>query len=111
MLTYHYTLKQIVSTENRDRSNLFMNYDYTVAHGGVDLSAYQDVHTGEISADSPVAACERLYIIYNIDRPLDYTGRSMSMSDIVMLEDDRTQSLWYCDYFGFRFITCVYKKP
>lgn len=40
---------------------------------------------------------EDLFRIFNIERPDDYKGRSMSTSDIVILDD----KVYYCDSFGF----------
>ena len=36
-----------------------------------------------------------------MDRPADFTGHSLSVSDIVVLHQDGTDTAHYCDRFGF----------
>ncbi|MBO5273657.1 MAG: hypothetical protein J6I45_03485, partial [Clostridia bacterium] len=49
--------------------------------------------------------CEKLYMRYNVDRPAGYTGRSMSVSDIVNLWDNSGEepikTSWFCERIGF----------
>ena len=83
----------------------FFDYEFTKTHGGVKLHNYVAADHGTICADSPEQACEMLYRIYNVDYPAGYTGRSMSVSDIVHLFDNSSgesvKTSWFCDSFGF----------
>lgn len=45
---------------------------------------------------------EQQFQIYNTDRPDDFTGHSLSMSDIIALKRDGEVSYHYVDTFGFR---------
>lgn len=104
MHEYTYTFDQI--DESQDENLLtFMDYDFTTRHGGVNMQIYFTADHGTISAPSPAAACEKLFYIYNANRPAGYTGRSMSVSDIVNLWDNSTapavKTSWFCDSFGF----------
>jgi hypothetical protein len=45
---------------------------------------------------------EQQFQIYNTGRPDDFTGHSLSMSDIVALKRDGEISYHYVDAFGFR---------
>ena len=45
--------------------------------------------------------CESIYTRFNIDRPADFTGHSLSVSDIVVLHQDGKDTAHYCDRFGF----------
>lgn len=86
--------------EQASDHKLFMSYDWTMAHGGVNLSEYVAVYTGHIEPEETVAeTLETIYRIFNLDRPKDYTGRSMSVSDIIALEDTGT---YFCDSIGFK---------
>lgn len=44
---------------------------------------------------------ERLFQIFNIDHPADYKGRSLSVSDIVILDGDSGAQCYYCEPIGF----------
>lgn len=103
-MKYTYTFDQL-----RDNMSgtvaLFMDYEWTQKHGGVDQDNYFTADSGTIEADTPQEACERLYCIYNFDHPSGYTGRSMSVSDIVNLwdneQDPPEKTAWFCDRVGF----------
>ena len=45
---------------------------------------------------------ERLFEIFNLNRPGDFTGHSLSVSDIVALKQDGVVSYHYCDSVGFK---------
>lgn len=105
-MTYHYGIRMLHTEDSPEAvKRLFLNYESTVKHfGGVKLSDYKGVASGTVTAASPKDACEKLYAAYNADeRPHGYRGRSMSVSDVVILRDDaREESLWFCDSFGFQ---------
>lgn len=71
-----------------------------------DKDNYQNVYTGEI----PVAlknaengdVLNHLWNELNINHPLDYTGHSLSVSDVVALKRDSEVSYHYVDSFGFK---------
>ena len=44
---------------------------------------------------------ESIYTRFNVDRPADFTGHSLSVSDIVVLHQDGRDTAHYCDRFGF----------
>lgn len=107
----YYFLQLRDCPENAPR--LFLSLEATIRHFDcVDLKRYEGVHCGEIDADSAEVACEKLFTLYNSDRrPADYKGRSMSVSDIVILDtiykwgDDDQQPpkyIFFCDSIGFR---------
>lgn len=105
-MTYSYRFCQLQTEGNQEAiGRLFCDYDATVERfGGVKTELYQAADFGFIDAEGPVEACERLYAAYNSDeRPDGYLGRSMSVSDIVILLDDSgEESTWFCDMIGFR---------
>lgn len=58
----------------------------------------------ELVYSAPLADGESLEDIYrrfNIDHPADFTGHSLSVSDIVVLRHGDTETAHYCDSFGF----------
>ena len=44
---------------------------------------------------------ESIYTRFNVDRPADFTGHSLSVSDIVVLHQNGKDTAHYCDRFGF----------
>ena len=85
----------------------FEDYESTVERfGGVDMSRYVSADCGHVAADSEPEACEELFYRYNMDRPEGYRGRSMSVSDVVILynenENPTAKTVWFCDSIGFR---------
>lgn len=64
---------------------------------------YDCIYTREVHPTLPTGQLlEQQYYIYNVERPDDFTGHSLSISDIVALKRDGLVSYHYCDNFGFR---------
>ena len=58
----------------------------------------------ELVYEAPLTAkddLESIYTRFNVDRPADFTGHSLSVSDIVVLHQDGENTAHYCDRFGF----------
>lgn len=91
----YYTIFQL-PTEN---DNAFMNHRFAEAHGGVKIHDYESIYTGYIAGNDPVEVLEKIYIKFNLNHPSDYKGRSLSVSDLVALEDTGT---YFCDSFGWK---------
>ena len=45
---------------------------------------------------------EDIYRRFNTDHPADFTGRSLSVSDVVVLKHGDTETAHYCDSVGFK---------
>lgn len=74
---------------NRLHGNQLNEEDYTLAYEG-DLSSY--------SGKTIEEKLETLYEEFNINKPVDFMGHSMSVSDVVVVNDNA----YYCDSVGFR---------
>ena len=59
---------------------------------------YELVYTAPLTEKDSL---ESIYTRFNIDRPADFTGHSLSVSDIVVLHQDGKDTAHYCDRFGF----------
>ena len=58
----------------------------------------------ELVYEAPLTAkddLESIYTRFNLDRPADFTGHSLSVSDIVVLHQDGKDTAHYCDRVGF----------
>lgn len=85
-----------------DPKNLmFMRYDSLSEAPSRD--DYEPIYTATIEPKETVSATlEAAYQKYNVDRPLDFTGHSLSVSDILAIKQNGEVSYHYCDSFGFR---------
>ena len=64
---------------------------------------YKAVYTEPVVNDRPVGAVlEQVFDRFNVDRPADYTGFSLSVSDVVALKRGGEISYHYCDSIGFK---------
>ncbi len=50
---------------------------------------------------SPGETLEDIYRRFNLDHPADFTGHSLSVSDIIVLRHGDEETAHYCDSFGF----------
>lgn len=75
----------------------FMDFEYAMKHNW-SLNAYVPVWRGTIESENINSALEKLFRIFNTEeRPSEYYGRSLSMSDVVVLDGKP----YYCDRFGW----------
>jgi len=105
-MKYTYTFDQLRDDAPNMAKKMFMGYDWLKRHYlFVDPDDYFTADSGVIEAETPEAACEKLFSMYNINHPAGYAGRSMSVSDIVNLWDNSKEppekTSWYCDSVGF----------
>lgn len=64
---------------------------------------YECVYTRGTHPDMPMTPLlEQHFYTFNEDCPADFTGHSMSVSDIVGIRRDGKMSFHYCDSFGFK---------
>lgn len=78
----------------------FNTYGYAVKHG-LNIEHYDKVYEGEITDEySYMTACHVLYEKFNLDRPEDFKGHSLSVSDIIVLDGRK----YYTDIVGFKFM-------
>lgn len=67
-----------------------------------DKANYAAVYTQNlVPGDNTARILENLYCIFNDDRPADFTGHSLSISDIIALKREGVVSYHYCDSIGF----------
>lgn len=71
-----------------------------------DIDHYEVVHFGNLSEDPAnqgiPSLLESLYETYNINRPADFTGHSLSVSDVIALKIRGQISCHYVDSVGFQ---------
>jgi hypothetical protein len=81
----------------------FMNSHYLQEHGiEPSFDHYEAVYFGSLpSGSSTEARLDDLYMKFNAEHPQDFTGHSLSVSDIVVLRQNGAVSSHYVDSVGF----------
>lgn len=89
----------------RDEKNaLFLSYEQLEKFTGsrdVNSSIYDKVYEGDVDCRH----LESVYQMFNMNRPPEFTGHSLSKSDIVEIVDDMPdleKGFYYCDSIGFK---------
>ena len=98
-----YKLYQIPFPKDGDEKAeaTYMNYCFKSLNriDGVKIERYEMVYEGEIPDEIvPVDALEMIYMKLNARHPAGYKTRSVSVSDIVFLNNQ----YYYCDSFGWK---------
>ena len=76
-----------------------------------DPANYEAIYTREVYPDDDTGRIlENFYYIFNDERPGDFVGHSLSVSDIVALKQDSKVSYHYCDSMGFQELP-AFQKP
>lgn len=81
---------------------LFESWDMLNKTAGFNIHQYKKVYEHEFK-EQGVEHCSTLWIldkifeIFNTNHPDDYRGRSLSVSDVVVLDDVK----YYCDNYGW----------
>ncbi len=71
---------------------------YQACHGQIPAEIYDLVYTGDVEAQT----LEDVFAIFNLKRPEEYHGRSMTQSDVVEVHEPDGRSLFYfCDIHCF----------
>lgn len=87
----------------RDTNNVaFMGHPETVKFqksDRIDGSIYDLVYEGDV----PCTTLEDIYQMFNINHPTDFTGHSLSISDVVQIKEgaNNVRAFYFCDRIGF----------
>jgi hypothetical protein len=96
MITFKiYQIKDIENTDYAFRS---------FRPGKFNFKDYEEKYEMEfVSEDEKtnIEICEVIFYMFNVRRPADFTGHSLSMSDVIELNRDGRKQFYYCDMCGF----------
>ena len=77
-----------------------------------DKNNYEEVYGGYVSdiSRSQVKGVilDNIYTKFNIDRPEDFRGHSLSVGDVIVLEDNNVSSAFYVDSYGMVDVTDLF---
>lgn len=66
------------------------------------ITDYKEMYKGDESGFTDIEILNRLFTRFNIDHPLDFTGHSLSVSDIIAIERNGDIRWYYVDSIGFK---------
>ena len=95
-----YEIYQLKSSDET-RDIRFQSYEDIAKTGKKpDFANYEKVYSGELAEDKRDIGekLESLYTKFNIDRPVDFKGHSVSVSDVISIDD----KAYYVDSAGFK---------
>ena len=93
-----YEILQIKDGSNGEQYR-FWSMNYVQETGlQVNVSDYESKYQGELK---PGETLDTLYERFNIRRPEDFTGHSLSVSDVIVLGSGGDKKAFYVDSFGF----------
>ena len=104
-MKYDFKIYQI----KEDKLNImFMGYDFLKIikqEKGIETEdfnmkdfGYELSYQGQIDSQDIESCKDDIYKMFNIDRPEDFTGRSLSVSDVIYIQGN----YYYCDSFGWK---------
>ena len=77
-----------------------------------DKNNYEEVYGGYVSdvsrSQGRGVILDNIYTKFNIDRPEDFRGHSLSVGDVIVLEDSNVSSAFYVDSFGMADVTDLF---
>lgn len=90
------------------REYAFMDLDFIQSHGHmVHQRDYELVYTDRLD---PAESLNLLYERFNINRPADFTGHSLSVSDVIVTNRGGKVKAYFVDSIGFRELPEFYKE-
>lgn len=98
-----YTIYQLTDTPDTIPLR-FMGIDWLEQKDiPVEKSNYTALYTGDLKPQpTTTGTLEKIYEDFNLHRPADFTGHSLSVSDVVALKQNGQISYHYCDHIGFK---------
>lgn len=97
-----------ITARDTEHDYRFMNLDFVKRHGmEVSRADYELVYTAPLTEKDTL---EAIYERFNIQRPADFTGHSLSVSDVVVLNDGKSIKACYVDSIGFAELPDFFKE-
>lgn len=98
-----YQLKEDTMEQTKLR---FMASDQAAQLGGIHRENYRLVYEGKAETRKDAQqTLDGLFRRFNIDRPAGFDGHSLSVSDIIHLDDEESSDWWFCDAYGWKLLS------
>ena len=95
------TILQVNEKAENGRYIMFSGLDFINKMGlNLSIDTYNQVYEGQIttSNDDPIDILDDIYCDFNIRRPNDFKGHSLSTSDMVKMDG----KYYFCDEYGWQ---------
>lgn len=97
-----------ITERDPEHNYRFMGLDYVQKKGiTVSRADYDLIYTAPLTEKDTL---DGIYERFNIQRPADFTGHSLSVSDVVVLNDGSTVKAYYVDSIGFAELPDFFKE-
>ena len=97
-----------ITARDPEHDYRFMGLDYVQKKGiTVARADYDLIYTAPLTEKDTL---DGIYERFNIQRPADFTGHSLSVSDVVVLNDGSTVKVYYVDSIGFAELPDFFKE-
>ena len=97
-----------ITARDQEHDYRFMNLDFVKRHGmEVNRADYELIYAAPFTEKDTL---DGIYERFNIQRPADFTGHSLSVSDVVVLNDGSTVKAYYVDSIGFAELPEFFKE-
>ena len=100
-----YAIYQLKQTQDTRDLRFASMSQVLLAGKKIDREKYDPLYIGDLPGQTdsqPGEILEEIFARFNLMKPEDFTGHSLSMSDIVGLKQNGVISFHYVDTFGFR---------
>ena len=106
-----FAIYQVSNNSPQNRYRLFTSLDYLRNNNMEPTRDHYDlIYTGTMKDHPSVTDPEAAFQVFNLERPADFGGHSLSVSDIVALRHNGVVTYHYCDSIGFSEIL-DFQKP
>ena len=103
----HFSIYQLKETDDT-RPLRWQSFDDLISSGQIpEIEKYRCVYSGVMYPGETLAT---IFEKYNLNRPEDFAGHSLSVSDVVVIEQDGLSAAHYVDRAGFKWIDDFFKK-
>ena len=97
-----------ITARDQEHDYRFTNLDFVKRHGmEVNRADYELIYAAPLTEKDTL---DGIYERFNIQRPADFTGHSLSVSDVVVLNDGSTVKAYYVDSIGFAELPEFFKE-
>ncbi len=97
-----YSIYQLKDNDE-SRKHLFLNSaDLKKSGYSPNIADYELKYTGALSDIPDTNKLEGIYYRFNMERPDDFTGHSLSVSDIIVIEDENNKTAHFVDSVGYK---------
>ena len=83
----------------KNSHKMFEKWEWLIKYdGGFNFQDYKKVYEGEEEGEDNINILDKLFEKFNLAHPDDFRGHSLSVSDVIILDD----KMYYCDSIGWK---------